>query len=207
MITREVELDLHRLLLEGDPAARSMCAVLFMPPLEAFLRGRYPHLRDEQLYEEAVTEALLQYMLKPTAYAAEKSSLLGYLRMAALGDLRNIMQREKRHSGRWVSLEAVEHLPLVGNEGWDDEPVELPPGISREQVLQELRDVVPDPVEWRVLELLVIEEVRETGPYVAVMGITHLSPAEQAVQVKRMKDKLKVRIKRLGGRLRDNPPS
>src|SRR5688500_12223162 len=98
MIDREVELNLHQLLLEDDPAAPSMCWQLFFTPLTRILRRIHPEEHDDHLFEEAALTALNEYIRTPSKYQPERRSLLGYVVMAARRDLLTLIERERRQT-------------------------------------------------------------------------------------------------------------
>ena len=59
-----------------------------------------------------------------------------------------------------------------------------------------LRAAFPEERDRKVIHLM-LENVRDTPTYAAVLEIADLSPEEQATEVKRVKDRLKKRMRRL----------
>ncbi len=66
---------------------------------------------------------------------------------------------------------------------------------ERRRFLERLRALLPES-EQSVLELM-LEGVRENEAYAAAMGITHLPTRQQRKQVKRVKDRINKRARRL----------
>ncbi len=194
------EAELHRRLLAQDPTASNEAALYWFPRLFAALRRRNPDVRDPHLLEEAAETALLEYFKNPARYDPAKLSLSSYLLMAADRDLKNLLQREARHRARLIPLDPVAHAHQARNDeqDTDEEEITLPPGVTREQVLQALRSKVTDEQDWRVLELMVIENERRTEVYAQVLGIGHLPRDAQRREVKRAKDRLNKVMHRLG---------
>lgn len=202
-LDREEEARLHQRLVAGDPIAPDEAAHVLLPRLYRMLRRRRPEVHDEHVLEEAAERALLEYLARPNRYDPGKLSLTSYLLMAADRDVLNLLQRERRHQLRVVSLDAVEYTPVARNdEQDDDDAIELPPGLTREQVLQALKDKVQDERDRQVLYLMVVAEERSTAAYARVLGIEHLPWQEQRRQVKRVKDRLNKVLRRLGEELR-----
>lgn len=193
------EAELHRRLLAQDPTAPNDAACYWFPRLYAALRRRNPNVRDPHLLEEAVETALLEYFKSPDRYDPARLPLVSYLLMAADRDLKNLLQREARHRARLLSLDPVAHAHQARNEVQDeDDEIALPPGVTREQVLQALWDKVQDPRERQVLRLMVVERERRTEVYARILGIEHLPWDAQRRAVKRVKDRLTKVMRRLG---------
>ena len=189
---------LHRL-RERDPVAPAEFCERFLPVLLADRRWVRGATRDQHVIEEAVHDTLFTFVRRPDAYNPSLSPLISYLRRAARGDLLNILNREGRHAKRRAPLEAVELRPPVGNE--QQNPPALPGYVSQELLLRRLRDELPEPRDWEAL-CLMIDGVREKAVYARLYGLVDLPPAEQARAVKRHKDRVKQRARRLGIRLR-----
>lgn len=193
------EAELHRRLLAQDPTAPNDAALYWLRRLYAALHRRNPTVSDSHLLEEAAETALLEYFKNPGRYDSTRLSLLSYLLMAADRDLKNLLQREGRHRARLVPLDPVAHDTLARNDEQDeDDEIALPPGVTREQVLQALWDKVQDPRDQEVLRLMVIEEERRTEVFARVLGVTHLPWEAQRREVKRVKDRLHKVIRRVG---------
>jgi hypothetical protein len=203
--TLDEELDLHRRLVENDPVASAQLAEVYLNFLIAFLRGTNDRSLPEEFIVEAAEDAIISLIKKPAAFDAARNRgerpLLAYLKMAAKRDLQNIHAREGRHQQGRQSLESVELSPEAGKYlSADEDPswrLEL-----REEAEKAGRDVIA-PVrrglsagEERALELL-LQGVRSTRVFAEALGIGGLPAPEQKMEVKRVKDMLKQRIKRM----------
>jgi len=194
----EPGLHLHQRLLAGDVTASAEIAEAYLPPLVAHLQTHNPGVDDPHLPATAAIDALQNYLQRPEQYNPEKGSLEAYLRMAASGDLKNALSkqaRERQNEGgeRIVELDAPgAEYQVEANAGPSvEEQVE----IRASPVWRRIREWVPDPVDQQIVQLMV-EKVRKTSAFARVLGITHLSPEEQAEIVKRHKDRLKKRLQR-----------
>ena len=136
-LIREVERDLHRRLLAGDPDAPSELAAAYLDRLVAWLQRLEPRV-DPHLVASAAIDSVLNLAERPEHYKPERGSLFAYLRMDALGDLRNALKSERRHAVRRAPLEHVEDRAPARNLSREDiaDPLELvlrkrwPTGIS-----------------------------------------------------------------------------
>lgn len=206
----ERDRQLHQHLLDGDPTASARVAEAYLAPVFERLCRRHREVRDEALLYDAATDAVLDYTEHPTRYDPEKLPLLSYLAMAANGDLLNAIAREQRRAGRVVSLHAVVDDDPARNRyqepGVEDEIDldRLTADPARRELAERLRREVPDPRDRQLVALL-LDGVRRTEPYAAILGITVLEPAEQRTIANRHKDRLKKRLRRLGVKLRERP--
>lgn len=188
---------LHARLLAGDLTASAEVAALYLPGLVEALSRKYPEVvvRDEAMVRDAATDALLDYVASPASFDPERRTLRGYLFMAAKGDLLNALAKARREQGREKSVGPVELRQSARNTGVET------PKAERELQHQELRarlnELVPDPMEQQVLELM-LERERDTMAYAIVMGIVEMDGDARQDEVKRMKDKLRARLKRAG---------
>ncbi|HLW00261.1 MAG TPA: hypothetical protein VKT82_16460 [Ktedonobacterales bacterium] len=156
---------------------------------------------DTALVEEAVGQALLDYLEGPERYDPELASLQRYLVMAAHRDFQNMSQKEARQtrSQRYLTLLTPEQEePDLIDEQQDIDRVIA--RIDAENLWLQVQAYFPDPIERQIVGLLV-DRVRSSQPYVQLLGLTHLSADEQAEAVKRVKDRLARRLRRIGENL------
>src|ERR1700682_1911456 len=117
-LSRDEEIGLHRRLVEGDPVAPAELAQAYLEPLVMFLRQTNTVKVSQDFLQEAASEALVRLIKRPTAFDASRSRarlpLFTYLKMAAKGDLKNILKKEERHRHGRTTLESVELL----SDGW-----------------------------------------------------------------------------------------
>lgn len=182
---------LHEQLLTGSSrVVTSEIAEVFMPLLIKSLRRKYFNVKDVTLIESAVTDAVMTYFAHPERYNPEKSGLFTYLRLRAASNLLNLLAAEKSHE--FVELEPLNSV----NETEGDDIEELL--IQREvndRVMQQIRQILPDPVDQEVVSLM-ISGIRDTSSFAEKLNIQHCDPEEQARIVKRHKDRIKVSLKR-----------
>jgi RNA polymerase sigma-70 factor (ECF subfamily) len=196
---------MHRRLLEGDPTASSDVAVAYLEPLVRALSVTGIRADDHD-YQTAVEDALLSYIKGPGKYDPSRAPLATYLRMAARSDLKNLQAKATRYTGHTRTIEDVELSPAHRNSLHDTESNPESLVILGETIRERAeRNTVPvavmnglTPQEKAVLDLMRSGE-RRTSFYVDALGIEEWPAAEQRAEVKRIKDRLKVRIKRAGG--------
>jgi len=192
----QYERELHRRLLEGDPTASSELAYTYLEPLFRSLRRLYPHV-DETLVSDAVVDALLALVTNPSSYDPSKSGLMFYLRLSARRDLQNALAKE------WKVRRHEILTPVVADQhGLRNKEVDCQDGVAERMddnhitsaFMQRVRQLLPDPRDAAVLELLLQGE-RSTRAYARVLGIQEMDPSEQQKVVKRHKDRLKKRLR------------
>lgn len=167
---------------------------------------RHPNARRFQhLILDAVEDALVNYIKRPAQYQPKKRGLWGYLVMAATGDLLNAIEKERRTLSREKPVADVEHGSQRRNKVVASAASKLDTqGPEYRASIQELlvaaERELADPHELEVAKLM-FAGVSEVAAYANVLGIEHLPVYEQREQVKRCKDRVKKRLRRLGERL------
>jgi hypothetical protein len=195
---RETECALHQRLLAGDSSAPADVIAAFLNHLIRWITARNCGA-DDHLGIQAAEDALLELVKNPRVYDPGKKSLFGYLCMAASGDLKNALARERRHTSKTIPIESVEHSPGDGkNIGSEDDSlalVELRDEVKlAEPILAEVRDGLSEP-ELAALGLFLDCE-RKTEAYAEALGVREQPFDEQQDIVKRFKDRIANRIKR-----------
>ncbi len=202
---REAERTLHARLLAGDPTAPSDLAAEYLAPLVVRLARSNRHA-DPHLVETVATDVVLATAEHPERYQPDRSSLGKYLHMAARGDLRNAFKSASRRAARERSMDPVELVALEGNSLQDDaDPAEIVAarGSLDPALLAAVRAAF-DAQEWQVVQLMVVDDVRDTNVYARLLGIEHLPPEQRKREVKRVKDRLNKRLRRLAPRIRSD---
>ena len=188
-------LELHNRLLSGDPVVTEEMFRVFAPELEKHLRIRFPSLApgvDPDIYLSAVYEALTDYFKNPGKYHPDKSGLMTYLRMAARGDLQNLLRKESRHAKGRVSLDSVEFSRSDGN----DVSERVADDLDGRRLIEDLKRGMT--ADERAVFALMLDGERSSAVAAEAMGVGHLPPRERARAVKRVKDRIKKRVQRGG---------
>ncbi len=190
----------HQRLLRGDPIASAECAHAVIGPITRRLEARFPNLRGSDLLVDAVTDAVFSYLRRPEQYDPARRGLLGFLAMAAEGDLKNALAKQHRREVIEVSLGDVDLEAVAGNRigGPGGDP-------TREVDLEELRrgvDALFDDPRDRQIAELVLDGERSTEQFARLLGLQSLRADEQRREVKRHKDRIKKRLDRYGQSIR-----
>src|SRR5258706_9987373 len=106
-------LAIHQRLLDCDPTAPAELVEVCLDALVSALRSTHK-LYDTSLTEDAAADALLAYAKAPEKFNPAQRGLFGYLQMAATGDLRNAIAKERRRH-RWE--QAVDDVELAAAGG------------------------------------------------------------------------------------------
>lgn len=187
-------------MLGGDDLALSKLYTVHGDSIITSLKSWYPKVaqKDEALILEAVNEAFSGFFNNPATFNPEISSLKRFLEVAADRDLKNILNREKKHSLKKDLPEDVElHEKLwnstVSNSGSTDSGM----------IHKELIEITDNELAHHFktdrdisLAKLVLQKARETEVYAEVLGIQNLSIDNQRDEVKRHKDRIKKVLER-----------
>lgn len=190
---------IHKRLLQGDPTASAECAEAVIGPLTRRLEGRFPKLRGSDLLIDAVTDAVFGYLRQPEQYDPARRGLLGFLEMAAEGDLKNALSKWHRRAQVEVTLDDVELEAVAGNR------VEGPGDPEGKVDLSEIRRGIGalfEDARDRQLAELVLERERSVEPFAQILKLEGLPLDEQRREVKRHKDRIKKRLERYGQDIR-----
>ncbi len=194
----------HQRILDGDPIAfAELAEQLYVELVRRSLaraRRTYPHA-DPVLAEEAVGQALLDYNDHPERFDPHRSSLPEYLVMAAFRDFENLHAKEARRTSPTVSIFGDAPLAETLEDSTQQQEIEeLPSDLRARDLLSGVVSAFTDPRE-RQIAMLIINQVRATEPYAQVLGIMNLSADERAREVKRVKDRIAKRMRRMGDSL------
>lgn len=190
---------LHSAILKGDDLALAKLYDLFGEAIINSLSRYYKAGRmDEALVFDAVNQAFLGYYRNPATFNPEKNSLQRFLEIAAERDLINILDREKKHSGKIKLPEDVELQENIWNNNMenvnstDSDLIQKETLNAVDKELGKYFDVSVDVT----LAKMVLQKIRETELYAEVLNISYLSIDQQKKQVKNHKDRIKKVLER-----------
>jgi hypothetical protein len=183
-----------------DATASADFAERYLEELVGRLRRSTAGAEDHDLRTVAI-DVIMNVIARPEQVDLTRGTLGGYLRMAARRDVQNLQERASRRRSRESSIEIVE-LPVLERNMFrgitnidptaedaiaraDPPAVELDPGVVR------------DATDEAVLKAM-LEGERRTAVYAEILGIASLDPVHQRAEVKRVKDRLKLRLRRTG---------
>lgn len=195
--------EIHERLLADDATAPAELAevVLKEPVLQLLiqrLRRDLPKLNDPDLLYDSIISALMNYLKRPVQFDPTKRSFIGFLAMAARGDLLNAL-RQRRHWKKEISLEDVELLSEAGNNRVGEETCQE--GVDSQKMWEEVYKLFPELRDLEILKLIMAGE-RKTEAFAKVLEIESKSPEEQRREVKRHKDRIQKRLERYGKAVR-----
>jgi hypothetical protein len=195
--SHEEGLALHLHLSDLNPVAVADVCQAYVNPLIHWIAVKFAGV-DSHLQITAVHEALMSYVQKPGAYDPKRGDLAKYLRMAARGDLINLLKRESRHHQGRVNWAVVEDVAEDGNiSGADDPSVQVSQAEERQQWRTFLETVVAtfSEEEHRVFDLMLAGE-RDAEVFAEALDDKAVPPAEQEREIKKVKDRIKKRLQR-----------
>ena len=200
-------LEVHQRLLRDDPVAPADAVELLLDPVVAYLRYKWPDIVYTDDCRDAAVEVLVTYLADPSRYQPTQSSLVGWLVMQAHRDLINDYDsRPKRFERLWLVESALPVDPDTGETPRLGEQVpsfDTVPEIDGSTVLAAVREAFPDERDRRLIWLMCIEGSHSTEDTAEVLGLSGLPRAERTAEVRRHKDRVMRRLRRLGLDKRD----
>ncbi|MDB5306939.1 MAG: hypothetical protein JWO38_1141 [Gemmataceae bacterium] len=182
--------DLVRRLRDYDPLAPAELAAAVLEPLIEHLRDKNPRV-DDHARITAAGEAVVSLIRNPAQFDPDRGDLPGYLKMAARGDLANLLAAERRHHTHREGPDSVELVPDGRNSSGEDDS-DLP-SLDAPELAAVVAAFTPE--ERRVFDLMRAGE-RRTAVYAAVLGLADRPADEQKRGVKQVKDRIKARLRR-----------
>lgn len=190
---------IHVQFLSDDPTASARLVEGAFESLILQLSKKFPDLRGSDLLNDAVTDALMEYIKAPSNFDPSKRGLFGYLLMAAKRDLLNALSKKERRENREVSIDTVENNDFGGNIVSTQASLDC---LIDANTTQKEIDKLFDNSEDKRMAWCILQGERSTEAYVDILGIHSLPVAEQQRVVKRNKDRIKKRIERFKEKLR-----
>jgi RNA polymerase sigma-70 factor (ECF subfamily) len=190
--------ELHRRVVAGSRDALNVVAEDLLPILNRRLRGAFRMVPQDAISDAAV-DAIMDYISRPTRFDPARGRLDAFLFQAAWRNvsdsLESIAARISRET-RYAHAASLLAPPVLLTSDHDSagSGVEDPDLDTLLQVLA--RDERSSEVE-RVAVRLWAEGERRSEVFAALLGLDHRPPDEQRREVKRFKDRLVKRLRRL----------
>lgn len=182
-----------RLCAGNDPIVTAQIVETFLPYLIARLRRRFSLLPDDDLIANAATDALLDYLNNPTRFVVGRGSLPAWLAVCARNLLLDALKQQKKRSTREEAVELADLETVYHTEA----EAEMALLVSSSDALtwRRLHEVLDDPLDMQLVGLM-MEGVRETQPFAALLGVASAPLEQQRAIVKQHKDRLKKKLQR-----------
>jgi len=155
--------------------------------LERRLRAARLYGATEDHVHDAAVDAIQEHFDNPTRHDPSRSSLTGYLYVAARRNLINLLRSEQRRRVR-------EAVFAAGQTAVTRCPLAQETSVILEQTLRQITKGF-GPVEVRVLAMWLDGE-RRTEAFSRVLPLAHCSAAERRMHVRRVKERLIRRVQR-----------
>jgi hypothetical protein len=164
---------LHELVVRQDPDARNAVYLEYRDRLCAEVRakaraneGRIP---DEDLIHDAVSEAIIQYLVKPESFKPQMRSLVGYLGMSAWKDYLNLVDKRKRRPQTGVGIDE-EFWNKIPDDAQSIEDEVATEDDEASELVRKLKDQCVKSAEDQIIYGLLIDRVRETDNCLQALG-------------------------------------
>lgn len=190
--------EIHSRLASGDPTASAdLIETAYGPLIRYVLKKHRAFGIDQDRARDLALNALADLAERPEQFdPAKGGSLFGFLCMAVDGDAKNAGRNERNRAEKF-SLHAVEVREVGGNS------LETTPEVrmDAQRILDKHGpDIIVDDGDREVLALILQDE-RDSAVYADALGLGHLAPEDRSAEVRRRKNRLEARLKRLGSRL------
>jgi DNA-directed RNA polymerase specialized sigma24 family protein len=184
-------------LVAGDPSASADLIEMAYPRLIGYALKRHGIFGvDRDLARDLALKALADLIERPEQFDPGKGSLFGFLCMVVSRDAINAREMEKKRAEKF-SQHAVAVLKVGGNFYQTTAEIRM----DAQRIMEKHgSEIIVNEGDKEVLSLFLQEE-RDYAAYARVLGIEHLAPEERDAEVKRRKDRIEMRLKRLGRRL------
>jgi hypothetical protein len=200
MKATDKELEQHALIISRNDFALAKLFDELGDHIVAALKKWYEKVAnmDEGLILEAVNEAFWGYYKNPETFNPNQNTLLRFLEIAAERDLKNILEREKKHLKKINIPENVEleenywnSITRV-NQSTDGSLIEEE---ALKQVKAELSKHFKTEIDIELAKHILFGE-RQTEVFSKLLNIETLDVNDQKKQVKKHKDRIKAILTR-----------
>jgi DNA-directed RNA polymerase specialized sigma24 family protein len=187
--------ELHRRLLDGSRTASLDLFREATEPIARYVLTKVGGVLAEQARDQAI-DAIIGHIQNPAAFGPEKSSLWTYLCMVAE---RNAIDLVRQRALREGLLEKHRHEIELWQVDTNTGIEEVEWKKDAEKIIREHQaKLVQTDGERRVLDLM-LEGERAVAVYAEALGLD--PSAEVAIEVKRIKDRIMLRMRKLGDEL------
>ncbi len=190
-------------LREGDSSVCDDLATIFLEPLSAWLRFKFPRV-DPDLCDTAAADTIMAFLNRPEAFDPVLQTLEMYLRFAARKNLYDLLRVERRSMKNGKNGNPIQNFSALGAAeaniicGVRDNPlIELVRIESIEAIRVEFDQVRAclNPPDDKVLDLMIAEKFK-TEDFAEVLGVLQVQVDEQRKLVKLSKERVIYRIER-----------
>jgi hypothetical protein len=188
----------HARLVAGDPSASAdLIEMAYRPLIGHALKKHGTFGVDQDRARDLALKALADLIERPEQFdPAKGGSLFGFLCMVVNRDAINAHETEKNRTKKF-SQHAVEVLKVGGNFYQTTAEIRM----DAQRIMEKHgSEIIVDEGDKEIL-VLFLQEERDYAAYARVLGIEHLAPEDRDAEVKRRKDRIETRLKRLGRRL------
>jgi hypothetical protein len=184
--------EIHERLIAGRPTAAAELFDEAIEPLTRFVISRYRS--DRFGWDDVAMDVLFELIDRPEAFDPSKRRLFGYLCMKASGDALNAKQKAIRREK--TVCPAVEFDASDGESGASRLQINA---AAHRLIMEHWSEIVQDPADAIVLKLW-LEEESDTAVYAIALGLDELPVSAQRAEVKKYRDRIEKRLRRLGSR-------
>ena len=184
--------ELHQKLLAGDVTATARISEAYFEEVLNRLERKHTSEHHDLVFS-AVADAFMNYFKRPEQYQPDHLPLTNYLYMSANGDFLNLLKQEKR-----LIKEIDESVELdTDSSEYQIEAIDhkIESHLYDQEIWSKIKEILSSTSDQELVRLL-LDGVRETEPYAAILEIADKPMEEQRKIVKQHKDRLKKQLQR-----------
>jgi hypothetical protein len=190
----------------GDRSARDAFAHATLDRLSHRVRSANPR-EDQDACDSAAADAIVEFLDHADRYNRDRLDVIDYLFIAAHHNVKDLRRSRRSSSvqkkiGK-LSRNFVELDKLDSNIIWrdDDDPaISLERAEERRFAIERI-EAIRSRLSTReaIVFDLILQDVHDTETFAKALGIAHLGDQERRTYVKRFKDRLMRKLKRMNG--------
>lgn len=183
---------LHERLVDGDHfVANEICEYL-LSALSAAVAKRFPRI-DNDLLSDCVTDALFEYIKRPTMFdPAKGANLEGFLIFTSIRNIQDFSKKSATYSRKKEAYSEFLQI-FVANDG-----LESNIGMSDSEIEEksaELMSLLKSPEDQKFFEAQLNGE-KDLKVFAKILGISNATTEKQKAEVKRVRDRITKTLKR-----------
>lgn len=200
---------LHCRVVAGDRVATEELARLVLGPVLSRLERRWPRWANTDVLYDATVDAFLDYADAPERYDPDRSSLIGWLELAAHRDVTNVYRSAKQRTAHDTPALSTIHDPEL--TGTELPAGAAPVGLARVSpdpddadrldhldIWRRIREVCPDERERELIWACWVEHERSSDRLAHILGVDHLPVERRRRKVKDARDVARRKLRRIG---------
>lgn len=183
---------LHERFADGDHSVANEICEYLLSALSIALAKKFPRI-DEDLLSDCVTDAIFEYVKRPTMFdPAKGSSLEIFLILTATRNVQDFAKKSATYSRKKEAYSEFLQI-FVANDG-SESNIDMSEAEIEER-RAELMKALKSSEDRKFFEAQLNGE-KDLGIYAQILGLNHVSTEKQKIEIKRTRDRITKTLKR-----------